>query len=73
MPLTLTGTIASGELKTDLPIPDSFPKGPVLITLTPLTSVEDQPPVTAGEMAQGESGFIQTILLNPSENVWDND
>jgi hypothetical protein len=59
-------------LVLDETLPADFPDGEVIIHLVPAKKSPDCPP-TPEEIAQSQSGFAQSVLLDPAEDVWDHE
>ncbi len=56
-----------GVVVLDAPLPNGIKPTHVIV------EISDVSPATVEELAQSESGFARTVLLDSSEDVWEND
>jgi len=56
-----------GVVVLDAPLPKGIKPTYVVVEISEVS------PATVEELAQSESGFARTVLLDSSEDVWEND
>lgn len=72
MNITLRAHIHQQQLILDESLPASLPEGEVMVHITPAGS-QYRGQTSPRELAQPASGFVRSVLLDPAEDVWQND
>jgi len=68
MTLKLRAHVNQGQVILDEPLPQGLVPKVVHVLVD-----DGRDPARPSELIQGQSGFVQQVLLDPSEDIWQND
>jgi len=71
MNIQLKAHIEAGILVLDEPLPEGFANSEVIVSIERLTDGRTHP--RPEELAQSQTGFARSVLLDPEEDVWDHE
>lgn len=71
MNIRVKAHIEAGMLVLDEPLPKDLGNDEVLVSIEKLSSQRDD--LSPEELAQSQSGFARSVLLDPEEDVWDHE
>lgn len=71
MNIKVKAHIEAGALVLDEPLPEDLGNNEVLVSIEKFSNQRDD--LRPEEMAQSQSGFARSVLLDPDEDVWDHE
>lgn len=69
MNVKMKAHIEAGMLVLDEPLPEDLGNSEVLVSIEKFSKQPDD--LRPEELAQSQSGFARSVLLDPEEDVWD--
>ena len=71
MNIKMKAHIQGGSLVLDEPLPTDLENGEVVVFIEKLS--QNSKNLRPGELAQSQTGFARSVLLDPEEDIWEHE